>query len=381
VTLPPEVDGGGVVYRLHKAIYGLKQAPRAWYQHLTAEMKKQGFEVSSADPAVFYRRDGDTLVVSTCHVDDLLTGSPSEEAVLRVEEKLAQGLKIKRLGPPSCYLGMEVQSKDGRLLVTQKELQQEILERFSMDKATPRSLPLDPGTRLSRGAGEPLGPSLSLLYKEMVGSMMYLACCTRPDIAHAVGLLARAFKAPRTAHLAAAKGVMRYLAGTREYGLEFGGAEGFTMYSDSDYAGDPDNRRSTSGYVALLNGEAVSWKTRQQPTVAASTCEAEYQAAGEAVREALWWRKLLPELGIEVEKVMIRGDNQAALAVLENPLCSERVKHIDVIHHFSRERVARGEVAFSYVDTKEMVADIMTKALPLPAFKWCREAMGVKAWN
>jgi ribonuclease HI len=122
-------------------------------------------------------------------------------------------------------------------------------------------------------------------------------------------------------------------------------------YCDADYAGDVDTRRSTTGYVSVLNGAAVSHSSQLQPTVAASKVEAEYMAASRAVQEALWLRKLLPELDIGATSMTIYGDNQGALKLLKNPIPSVRSKHIDVHHHFARERVCRGEVEFKYIST------------------------------
>jgi hypothetical protein len=326
--------------------------------------------------------EGGVRTVSCCLVDDLLSGSKSEEAADGVAKRLGEKLNLTNLGDARFYLSMEIQRKPGLILLSQTKYTADMLERFGMTDVRERSVPLDPGTKLSREAGELLCEADATLFMEMTGSLMYLSCCTRPDISHSVGLLARAFKQPRTLHLDAAKSIMRYVAGTREYGIEYGSGSGFTMYSDSDFAADVDTRRSTTGYVGVLYGGAVSWKSRLQPTVAVSTCEAEYMAAGEAVREALWWRKLLPQLGIDVEGgIPIRGDNQSTLAVLSNPISSERTKHIDVVHHFARERAELGEVVFSYISTKEMVADGLTKALGVAQFKWFRDAMGVKSWS
>ena len=154
-------------------------------------------------------------------------------------------------------------------------------------------------------------------------------------------------------------------------------ASGLEAYCDADYAGDIDTRRSTTGYVFTLNGGAISWSSRLQQTVAASTTEAEYMAAAAAIKEALWLRRLLSELGLDPGTILIKADNQSAIKLLKNPIVSMRSKHIDVIYHFARERVARKDVAFEYIRTDYMVADSLTKALPAAKFTCCRTAMGI----
>ena len=211
-----------------------------------------------------------------------------------------------------------------------------------------------------------------------MGSLLYLSVCTRPDIAQAVGALARYMSVPTVAHWAAALGVVRYLAGTGEAGVTFGeGGAVLEGYCDADYAGDVDTRRSTPGYVFLMFGGAVSWSSRLQPTVAASTVEAEYLSAAQAVKEALWFRKLGGNLGLGLGTVRIYCDNQGAIRLLKHPIASQRSKHIDVIHHFARERVARKEVEFAYCRTEDMNADILTKALTPGKFKKCRIEIGI----
>lgn len=178
------------------------------------------------------------------------------------------------------------------------------------------------------------------------------------------------------------KGVRRYLVSTARYGLVYG--QGSTAarvlgYCDSDYAGCPDSARSTTGYVFTLGGAAVSWQSRLQPTVAASTQEAEYMAAAAAVKEALWLRQLLQyDFEMDVGALHLRCDNQAALQLLKNPVISQRSKHISVHYHLTRERVAMGEVEFSYVESARNVADCMTKALPERDFVRGRDSMGLR---
>jgi ribonuclease HI len=184
---------------------------------------------------------------------------------------------------------------------------------------------------------------------------------------------------PTTVHWNSAIGILRYLAGTKSYGITYGGNnKEIQGYCDADYAGDLDTRRSTTGYVFILNGGAISWSSRRQPTVAASTTEAEYMAAAYAIKEALWIRTLFSDLKLNVDTITIRADNQSAIKLLKNPITSLRSKHIDVIYHFARERVARKDVTFEYVKTEHMIADILTKATPETKFAYCRSGMGVQ---
>jgi hypothetical protein len=185
---------------------------------------------------------------------------------------------------------------------------------------------------------------------------------------------------PTVVHWQAAKGVVRYLSGTAALGIAFGRGQetGLQGYCDADYAGDVDTRKSTTGYVFMLYGGAVTWCSKRQPTVAASTTEAEYIAAAQSVKEGLWLRKLLADLHVDVGAVItIMGDNQSTLKLLRNPISSVRSKHIDVAYHFARERVLRKEVAFSYISTQKMVADVFTKALPESKHVFCRNGIGM----
>jgi hypothetical protein len=188
---------------------------------------------------------------------------------------------------------------------------------------------------------------------------------------------------PSLDHWHAAKAVVRYLASTPDYGINYGnntsGELNLVGFSDADYAGDLSTRRSTTGYAFMLNGGIISWSSRLQPTVALSTTEAEYMAAASAIKEALWLRTLLSELNVNTGTIGLYSDNQAAIKILKNPVISNRSKHIDVMHHFARERVARKDVAFEYIPTGNMLADIFTKALPEIKFATHVVNMGVYA--
>lgn len=268
----------------------------------------------------------------------------------------------------------------GIVKVTQQKATTDIVQRYGLASAKTKNTPLTTAVKLGRDEGEALDTS-KYPYSELVGSFLYLSVCTRADIAQAVGALARFMAKPTMTHWTAAKGIVRYLAGTIDHGIIFtrGGKNLLIGYCDADYAGDIDTRRSTTGYVFVLNGGVVSWSSKLQVTVAASTTEAEYMAAASAVKEALWLRKLLTDMGKhKAGPTVIKCDNQGALALLNNPIVTARSKHIDVLHHFARERVARNEVKFEYCRSDHMVADIMTKPLPEIKFRDCCQGMGLK---
>jgi hypothetical protein len=289
------------------------------------------------------------------------------------------------MGEAKLFLGHTI-TRDrakGTIKLAQGRMTAELVAKYSFKDAKPKIMPLSVGVQLTKAEGAPLDTA-QFSYGNLVGSLLYLSCCTRPDIAHSVGALAKYMAAPTTAHWQAAMGVVRYLAGTAEQGICFGGTAEATVggdllgYCDADYAADLDTRRSTTGYVFVLNGGAISWSSRRQQTVAASTTEAEYMAAAGAVKEALWLRKLCKDLQLGAAgAVNILADNQSAIKLLKNPISSVRSKHIDVIYHFARERVARGEVSFRYVSTALNVADCLTKAVPAEKFAYCRAGMGV----
>ena len=201
---------------------------------------------------------------------------------------------------------------------------------------------------------------------------------TRPDLSFAVATLAKFSSAPTAAHLAACKRVMRYLRGTSSYGIKYGGNASFCIgVTDSDYAGDRNNRRSTSGYVFMLCGGAISWKARQQTSVALSSTEAEYVAATEACKEMIWLNQIMKDLSIPAILGLLDGllppvlyiDNQAALSLARNPSFHSRTKHIDVRYHLIRTEVAAKTINLQQIGTKENTADICTKALPKPTFE------------
>ena len=212
---------------------------------------------------------------------------------------------------------------------------------------------------------------------ELIGSMLYLSTSTRPDISYAIGVLSRYVSCPTTDHWNAAIYLLKYLKSTSSVGITYGNQPGIKIFCDADYAGEVDTRRSTTGYVIILNGGAVSWNSRLQPTVAVSTCEAEFMAAAAVTKEVLWMRKILQEVMPSIKAKLVFSDNQGTINLLKHPVADARSKHIDTIYKFVRERINRNEIEFEYIQTSEMIADCFTKPLSRPRLTGCKNGMGV----
>lgn len=381
-VMPPPGVGknlNGMVWHLHKSLYGLRQAPRAWFDCLATKFKEFGLSPSSADPCLFSSSDG--MVKVLAYVDDLLLSGPTHR-VEPIAKAVEDAWECTR-GDGTSFCGMQVIRDRGRRTITiaQTEYIEQLLMTFQMSNCKPRSTPmpvLNGDARVSK-LGDPHDGDQ---YPVLVGSLLWLSNSTRPDITAAVNMLARFMSAPTKQHWDLAHHVLRYLRGTSNVGLQYGGRPGTTVglvgYTDADFGGCIDTRRSTSGYTFLVNGTVVSWQSKLQPTVAKSTQEAEYMAMGQAISEALWLRKLYAEFkDRRVQTVLIYCDSQCALATVNSFADTPRTKHIDVLHHLARERVSRGDVRMEWVSTTDMIADCMTKALTAEVHNGFRFNMGL----
>ena len=368
-----------LVCRLRKSIYGLKQSSRCWNTALDSHLKKMGFSQSKSDPCIYISGGGKDTFYIGVYVDDMILAGKDESKMENVKKELSSKFDIKDLGRLSYFLGMSiVQEQEGMVTwMGQPAYTQKLLTKTGMNDCKPVKTPVDPGQRLVK-ASEDERALDQPLYQSVVGSLMYLATCTRPDIAYAVGMLARFSSKPNRSHWTAAKRVLRYLKGTNDLGILYKGDSGMQGYSDADWAGDTDDRKSTSGYMFLIAGGPVSWKSRKQNTVALSTAEAEYVALSTATQECMWMQKLLSELGNPPDgPTTILEDNQSSIAMARNPQFHGRAKHIDIKHHFVREQVTNGSIALQYCPTNDMLADILTKGLAQQQYSILRERAGI----
>ena len=370
-----------LVCRLKKSIYGLKQSSRCWNTALDAHLKDMGFTQLKSDPCIYVSGEGEDTFYIGVYVDDLALAGKNEAHMKCVKEELSSKFDIKDLGELKYFLGMSVvqDQEKKETWLGQPAHTARLLTKMGMSDCKPVKTPTDPSHHLVKAteAEETLDQRL---YQSLVGSLMYLATCTRPDIAYAVATLARFSSKPNQAHWVAAKRVLRYLKGTSNLGILFRGSEpgSCVAYADADWAGDVEDRKSTSGYMFLIAGGPVSWRSKKQDTVALSTAEAEYVALSSATQECVWMRRLNSELGNPPEgPTTILEDNQSCIAMARNPQFHGRAKHIDIKHHFVREQLSSGKIELQYCPTHEMVADMLTKGLAQQQFCYLREKAGV----
>jgi hypothetical protein len=352
------------------------------------------FRRLQTDACVYVLRDGDAMMFVALYVDDLLLLSNSSAKLSMLKQDLAKKFEMKDMGEAHFILGIEIdRDRSTRTLcLSQKSYVKKVLERYGMNDSKPIATPLDTGVKLSKAdcptTAEQGAEMKNIPYQSAVGAIMYAMLGTRPDIAFAVTQLSQFSSNPGFPHWLALKRVLRYLNGTMDYKLVYGaskipkGLPMLTGYCDADWASNIDDRRSITGYVFMLCGGAVSWQTKKQPTVALSSVEAEYMAATQSTKEAMWFRAFLNELGIAnitSSPTTIFSDSQGGIALVKNPEYHSRTKHIDVQHHFVREQSALGAVVFKFVGTEDMVADVLTKSLAKSKHQQMIQLMGIRS--
>ncbi|KMQ88472.1 retrovirus-related gag-pol polyprotein [Lasius niger] len=374
-----DLKKGDKVCLLKKALYGLRQAGRRWHVKLSQALKDYGLKPSSADPCVFFAKDGENALIATIYVDDILVASCDISKIAELTEYLSSLFQITDFGEVNYCLGIEFHQDKDRILMSQEGYINDILSRFGMEDSKPVSTPLDCSVKLKKDVCCSTVQEKDLPYRELIGMLMYLSVCTRPDIAYTVSYLGQFNCCYNETHWKSAKRVLRYLKGTSKVGLCFKRADKDLIgYADADWANCLDDRRSYTGYVFTLFDSIVSWESRKQRTTALSSTEAEYMAISDAVKEAIYLQRFIKDLGFQLPSTLkIFNDNNGARKLAENPVFHARTKHIDVRHHFVREVLNSGILKIEYAPTEIMPADILTKGLPKPKHEKCIDLLGL----
>jgi hypothetical protein len=397
----------GKILRLNKSLYGLKQAPLEWKNLLTEAINAQRFKELENDPCVFtiVSKTGKLMVIAV-FVDDIMQQyDPADEAeAAGHRDALAKIFTMKNLGEVKTFLGMEINQdrEKGITTISQRQYINKVLSTYGFSQCrsldTPEVAPSHSNTTTGEEEDEQqsraeatnatqtqpttIHPQVSVNnYSSAVGALQYAALSTRLDIAHAVNRLSRSLQSPTTESVQQAKRVMRYLAGTRDIGITFTRSKDpfhILAFSDSDWAGDRADSKSTTGVVITLAGGAISWISKKQSIVALSSTEAEYIAMNEAGREITWIRALLAELGEKLIDIPtpLFVDNQTAIRMADDANGNHaRRKHINVRYHWIREQINNKVLALHWIPTEQQLADVLTKGLTRVPFLRCRSAL------
>ena len=384
---PPgfEVKGKeSFVCKLKKSLYGLKQSPRQWNLVMDRFLNQNGFKNCSADACIYIKKVGTQVTMISLYVDDLLIGSTSSKMMKETKQMLNERFEMKDLKKLKFCLGIEfVWGDDGSCLLRQRQYILDVLKRFNMMDCKAVATPMQSGVKLTKDmcatSVKDIQEMKNVPYRSAVGSLIYLVTGTRPDIAVAVGEVSKFLENPGPQHWKAVKRILRYLKHTLEMSLKCNPTSMKLIgFSDADWAGDLDSRRSTTGYLFKFGDFPVCWKSKRQPTVALSTAEAEYMSLASAAQTAIWFRQLLADLGFpQEEATVIYEDNQGCIAMAKNPVSHERTKHIDIKYHFVRELVSTDVIKIEYLQTEDMEADILTKSMPRDRHQMLCERLGL----
>lgn len=364
------------VCKLNKSIYGLKQAPRAWFTRLSTALLELGFLESHVDYSLFIYHAGSIHIFLLIYVDDIIiTGNHSTTIDLLIG-KLQSDFALKDLGDLSYFLGIQAVRTSAGLHLRQSKYIIDLLDRVNMAESKPYRAPCIAGSKMSKFDGQALQDPTT--FRHVVGALQY-ATLTRPDLAYSVNQLCQHMHNPTTVHWTAAKRVLRYLKGSIDSGLFYcKGSVSLNAFCDSDWAGNPDDRRSTTGFCLFLGSNLISWSAKKQHVVSRSSTEAEYRSMSLATAELFWIRMLLRELHISLSTPPVLWcDNLGAIALASNPVFHARTKHIEVDVHFIREKVTNRDIQIKYVSTLEQLADLFTKGHTAARFCMLRDKLRV----
>ena len=365
------------VCKLNKSLYGLKQSAKCWNEVIDKFLQEQGFRKGNADECFYTRKLNQDIVYILIYVDDFIISCKNEFFINEIIETMKTRFKINNLGNISYYLGIEIRKGDsGIFQLSQENYINKILKRFDMEEAKESKIPIDTGYFKILN-NNPLENNST--YRQAIGSLLYLATHSRPDIATSVSILSRKLEYPNKNDWNEVKRVLRYLKWTKNEVLKLGNtvsSDAIVAYSDADWAGDTSDRKSTSGFLIQYYDSPISWKCQKQMTVSLSSTEAEYVALTETAKEVIWIKHLIDDAQISVRSIVIFEDNQSTLKMLETGH-QTRAKHIDVKYHFIKNLKEKGDIVFKYCSTNEMIADMLTKPLSADKLQKFKNMLGL----
>ncbi|XP_026452006.1 uncharacterized protein LOC113352397 [Papaver somniferum] len=359
--------GESKVFKLKKSLYGLKQASRQWFVKLSLVLLSEGFAKSLCDNSLFTYHRGTTSIYFLVYADDIIITGTDNNFINSLKLRLASHFSIKDLGSLKYFLGIEVSRSSNGIFLCQRKYILDILKDSSLTGACTSTYPMDTKLKLLPTDGTELtDPSC---FRRLIGRLLYLTV-TRPDITYSVNYLSQFLQHPRSAHMDAAHRILRYLKGTILHGIFLSSSSSPSIhgYTDSDWAGCPITRRSTTRFVTLGNSP-ISWKSKKQPTVARSSAEAEYRALENLTAELQLLVYLFKYMHISCPlPITVSCDSQAAILIAQNPVFHECTKHIEIDCYFVREKLISGLILPKHLPSSDQLADVFTKPLGAPQF-------------
>jgi len=378
MKLPEGEDNKNGKYKyckLNKALYGLKQAGRAWNETLNNKLLKLNFQRLKSEPCLYIKNNyGKIACLVAVYVDDILiTGTDTE--IINTKNLLKENFEVTDVGKVNFIIGIKFEKLKNGYLIHQKRYLNEILEKFNINKYRECSNMMPIENELLRK--KPFNPTK---YRQAIGSLLYIAICTRPDILFSVNKASRKSVNPTYEDWYNVLKIFRYLKGNKNYGLKFikeNNTNNLNLkaYVDADLGGDKDTRRSTTGYVLTVNGTPTTWYSKLQHCVSTSTAESEYYGIHECAQQCLWYRNVFKELNLGNECITINSDNQAAIYNGENETINPKSKHIDLRYHSIREMIKNKQIKLQHIKSNENLADGFTKYLNTNLLNKFRESI------
>ena len=375
MKFPPEVERArpqyqGKVARLNKAVYGLRQAGRTWYNRFTSWMIEKGYVQSPSDPCLFYNKARSVWVL--IYVDDGHVACTNYEEYVSICEELERTFKIKRTGKVTYTLGMQLEWGKESVTLHQHTYTKDIIDKHSTTTKTCSTPATTGNIDLHRCNGEQLDSVDGTKYRAALGALMFLANCTRPDIATAVNRCARHMADPKRIHADALERIFQYLRKHPRRGVRYdrSGPMEISAYSDSNLGGDTGHERSRGGHVLMLANGPIYWRSKIHSSTSISSCESEYIELSETILTVRFMQSLLIELHIDIPApTMIYVDNTSAIDIARNPQSSKRTRHIQLRYQATKEAIEERLVFLEHVPTEQNTADILTKPLQGDAYK------------
>ncbi|RVW13780.1 Retrovirus-related Pol polyprotein from transposon RE1 [Vitis vinifera] len=352
------------VCKLKKSLYGLKQSPRAWFGRFTKSMRVFGYHQSNSDHILFLKKQHGKITTLIVYVDDMVvTGNDLEERKA-LQNYLSREFEMKDLGPLKYFLGIEVSRSSEGIFLSQRKYALDLLQETGMSGCQPINTPIEEGLKL---CVEPNQVSTDKgRYQRLVGRLMYLAHI-RPDLAYALSVVSQYMHNPREQHMNAVMRILRYLKNAPGKGILFAknvDHQSIEVYTDADWAGSVDDRRSTSGYFTFVGGNLMTWKSKKQNVVACSSAKAEFRGMVLGLCEALWLRLLLQDLDyLSRQPIQLFCDNKAACDIAHNPVQHDRTKHVEVDRFFIKEKLDDKIVELPKIRSEYQLTDILTKTV------------------